>query len=105
MALLFFHVRSLERSPLKIFQRFLLTLVLGAIFQGHPQAWGASPESDFASGAQTDYQNLTNYINSRFSGSMGFFTTLGWNTPTQVFDLLSGPRVELGVGLGADLIN
>jgi hypothetical protein len=82
-----------------------LILVLGAIFQVQLPSWGATPESDFAAGAQTDYQNLTNYINSRFSGSMGFFTTLGWNTPTQVFDLLSGPRVELGVGLGADLIN
>lgn len=98
-------VSSLERLPLKIFRRLLLSLLLGAIFPIQYHVWGATPEADFASGAQTDYQNLTNYINSRFAGSMGFFTTLGWNTPTQVFDLISGPRVELGVGLGADLVN
>jgi hypothetical protein len=65
----------------------------------------ATVESDFITSAQTDYQNLTNYINGRFAGSMGFVTSAGWNTPTQVFDLVSGPRVEVGVGLGVDFIN
>lgn len=82
----------------------LLAIVLGPLFSNPVPAF-ATAESDFATDAQVDYRSLTNYINSRFAGSMGFFTSLGWNTPTQVFDLVSGPRVEVGAGLGADFIN
>ncbi len=78
--------------------------LLGAGFLICPLSSWATPESDFTADAQADYQSLTNYINGRFAGSMGFFTSLGWNTPTQVFDLVSGPRAEVGVGVGADLM-
>lgn len=65
----------------------------------------ANPNQDFINTATADYQTINDYVNSTFAKSMGFFTTLGWNTPASVFDLLSGPRVEIGIGVGADLIN
>lgn len=82
----------------RIFRSCLLLILLGA------GPLRATPEQDFANGAQADYQSIADYINGQFAKSMGFFTSLGWNTPTQVFDILSGPRVEVGVGVGADLV-
>ncbi|HJT25566.1 MAG TPA: DUF6588 family protein [bacterium] len=63
-----------------------------------------TPSQDFTNQAQADYQTITNYVNAQFSKSMGFITTLGWNTPPGVFDIMSGPRVEVGIGGGADLM-
>lgn len=63
-----------------------------------------TPSQDFTNQAQADYQTISNYVNSQFAKSMGFVTTLGWNTPPGVFDIVSGPRVEIGVGAGADLM-
>ncbi len=71
----------------------------------YPAKAVATPEQDFINQAQKDYQTISDYVDGTFAKSMGFFTTLGWNTPPGVFDLLSGPRVELGIGVGADLIN
>lgn len=88
----------------KVPQVLLAAGIVGIIGFNPPKA-AADAESDFQSQATNDYQNISNYVNGTFAKSMGFFTTLGWNTPTGVFDLLSGPRVELGVGVGADLIN
>jgi hypothetical protein len=89
---------------LKTSRLLLLAIVLGALFSD-PLPAQATPESDFTADAQADYQSLINYINDRFAGSMGFVTSAGWNTPTQVYDIVSGPRVEVGVGLGVDFIN
>lgn len=89
---------------MKTSRQAFLTLLMAA-FLAPPFAAQATPESDFIADAQADYQTLDSYINGCFAGSMGFFTSLGWNTPAQVFDLVSGPRVEIGVGAGADLIN
>jgi hypothetical protein len=88
----------------KIPQIFLTAGIVGMI-GGCPEKAVATPEQDFISQATTDYQTISDYVNGTFAKSMGFFTTLGWNTPAGVFDLLSGPRVEVGVGVGADLIN
>jgi hypothetical protein len=71
----------------------------------HPSKALATPEQDFQNQAQQDYQTINDFVNGIFGKSMGFFTTLGWNTPAGVFDLISGPRVEVGIGAGADLIN
>jgi len=82
-------------------RRIFLALVLGLFFIGKA---GATPEQDFQTQAQTDYVTITNYVDAQFAKSMGFITTLGWNTPPSVFDIVSGPRVEVGVGAGADLM-
>lgn len=63
-----------------------------------------TPSQDFKNQAQADYQTISNYVNSQFAKSLGFITTLGWNTPPSVFDIVSGPRLEIGVGAGADLM-
>ena len=76
---------------------FILTLL------GMGQAM-ASPEGDFQNDAQADYRTIVNYVDAQFAKSMGFITTLGWNTPPGVFDIVSGPRVEVGVGGGVDLM-
>ncbi len=86
---------------LQLLRRFFLVLALGLLFLGKA---GASPEQDFQNQAQADYQSIDNYVNAQFAKSMGFITTLGWNTPPDVFDIVSGPRVEIGVGAGADLM-
>ena len=58
----------------------------------------------FINQATADFQSLSDYVNNTFSRSMGFYSTLGWNNPPQVFDLLGGPHVEIGFGAGADVI-
>ncbi len=86
-------------------RRFLLAL--GLSFLGCGGAWAQTPPAyyqDFFNQAQADYQTISNYVNTQFAKSMGFITTLGWNTPPGVFDLVSGPRVEVGIGAGADLM-
>ncbi len=85
----------------QIFRRVGLTFGLVLLGTG---AARATPEQDFQNQAQADYQTIADYVNAQFSKSMGFITTLGWNTPPGVFDILSGPRVEVGVGAGADLM-
>ena len=54
---------------------------------------------------KADYGTISSYVNGQFAKSMGFFSTLGWNTPPGVFDLLGAPKVEVGVGAGADIVN
>ena len=77
-----------------------ITLALSLVLLGFGRAL-ASPEGDFQNQAQGDYQTIVNYVDAQFAKSMGFITTLGWNTPPSVFDILSGPRVEVGIGGGA----
>ena len=72
--------------------------------------WGASPlkattADNFAQQVQPDALAIAQYVNAPFSRSMGFITTLGWTTPPGIFDLAFGPRVEVGVGIGVDLMN
>src|SRR5260221_8211311 len=63
-----------------------------------------TPNQDFINQMNGDYLTISDYINGQFAKSMGFFSTLGWNTPPGVYDLLAGPRVEVGVGAGADIV-
>ena len=91
-----------------VFQKFTqLFLAVGFIGMVgiNPTKAVADATSDFEIQATNDYKTISDYVNGTFAKSMGFFTTLGWNTPADVFDLLSGPRVELGIGVGADLIH
>ncbi|HVM32065.1 MAG TPA: hypothetical protein VMU88_02960 [bacterium] len=79
-----------------------LILTLGAAV---PQiSWG-SPESDFAAQASQDFQNVSSFINGQFAPNLGFFSTLGWNTPPTIFrwDSPLGPHLEVGLGVGVDL--
>jgi hypothetical protein len=86
----------------KISKISLMAATFGMVGAGTLQA---TPEQDFQTSAVGDYQKISDYVNGKFANSMGFFTSLGWNTPSGVFDLLSGPRVELGVGAGADVVS
>lgn len=83
--------------------RFLLILAFGILAASGAKA--QTPEQDFANQAQSDYQTITNYVNGIFAKSMGFYSTLGWNTPPGVFDFVAGPHIEVGLGVGADLIS
>lgn len=64
----------------------------------------ATANDDFVAQMSTDYQLIADYVNSQFTKSMGLFNTLGWHTPPVVFDMLGSPKVEIGVGGGADFI-
>lgn len=86
------------RKIRKIF--LVISFLAGAGFQ---QAM-ATPEQDFLNQAQVDYQTMSDYINGQFAKSMGFFTSLGWNTPPDVFDIVNGPHAEIGIGGGAQLV-
>jgi len=79
----------------------VLTTLLGC--------WGTSPvgaqTQPFIDQAILDFQGMSDYVNGTFSKSLGFYSTLGWDNPPEVFDILGGPRVEVGVGAGADIID
>jgi hypothetical protein len=62
-------------------------------------------DSQFQSFITSDAQVILDTLNDPFAKGMGFFSSLGWNTPPVIFDFKDGPRVEVGVGLGAQLIN
>ncbi|MGH7738989.1 MAG: hypothetical protein ACREL1_02475 [bacterium] len=84
----------------------LLLLIAGSV----PRiAWAQVPDpsqaaNDFAAQASQDFQNVSTFINNQFAPNLGFFSTLGWNTPPTVFSWTSvtGPHIEIGVGVGAD---
>jgi hypothetical protein len=81
----------------------LLILLWQALYC--PKAFAqAQPVTDFTNQMQVDYHALAGFANAQFTKSFGFLTSLGWNTPPSVFDILSGPRVEVGVGAGADIV-
>jgi hypothetical protein len=67
--------------------------------------WTQTTNQNFINQMNNDYQAISSYVNGQFAKSMGFFSTLGWNTPPGVFDLLGAPKVEVGVGAGADVVN
>jgi hypothetical protein len=79
------------------------TLVCG--FQSVARA--GQDTTDFINQANSDFQSVANFMNVPFVNSMGFFTSLGWNLPPGVYDLISvtGPHFELSFGAGADFIH
>jgi hypothetical protein len=81
-----------------------ITLITGLFLLGSTNL-KASSVSDFATQATNDVQTIAAFINGPFSHSMGFISTLGWTDPPSVFDLVTGPHLEVGLGAGADLIN
>jgi len=89
----------------KVGRAALFVLGLWAWGTSGVQAQANAPATAFAAQVQPDALAIAQFVNAPFSRSMGFITGLGWNTPPGVFDILSGPRVEVGVGLAADLMN
>ncbi len=91
-------------------RKSLLLWMLLLVFGVTPKiSWGQVPNpgqaaADFAAQAQTDFQNVSTFINNQFAPNLGFFSTLGWNTPPTVFNWtsVSGPHIEVGAGVGAD---
>jgi len=81
-----------------------LVLALGMGLSG-ASPLRATPADDFVLDMTADYAVIASTVNSPFAKSLGFFSTLGWNTPPGVFDILLGPRIEVSVGLGADFIS
>ena len=63
------------------------------------------PAVSFAAQVQPDALAIAQFVNAPFAKSMGFITTLGWNTPPGIFDFMAGPRIEVGVGAAVDLMN
>jgi hypothetical protein len=84
---------------------WVLVLVLGPV----SFVKASTGTNDFEAQAAVDFQKITDFINSPFQNSLGFFTGLGWNGTPGVFDLTAsplggGPHFELGLGVGADVI-
>lgn len=81
-----------------------LFLGMGLVLLG-AQAVQAQTITDVENEIIGNVQTVMDVINEPFSKSMGLFSTLGWNTSPAVFDLVAGPRIEIGVGVGAQLMN
>ena len=81
----------------------LAALVLGVGLLGLEGA-RANPMTDFQALADADCKSISDYVNGQFGRSLGFYTSLGWNTPPSVFDFVKGPHFEVGLGAGADVM-
>ncbi len=88
--------------PTKTLLKAFIVLFLSFGIAG--RAFSTTTIQDFDSNGQTDLQSISDFLNSQFTKSMGFYSTLGWNNPPGVYDLVAGPHFEIGVGVGADLI-
>jgi len=83
-------------------------LAFGAVlfFAGAIPSWAqTAAETQLDTDITTDVQDILITLNGPFAKGMGLFSSLGWNTPPVIFDLKDGPRVEIGAGLGAQLVN
>jgi hypothetical protein len=80
-------------------------ILILALFGGSKAAAQTPAEAQFRTDVQNDAVSITNFMNKPFAQGLGFFSTLGWNTPPTVFDFKAGPHFEIGVGVGADLIS
>jgi hypothetical protein len=88
-----------------MFNRKSLCLAFFLTLAVLPQiSWG-TPADDFAAAAAQDFEQVSSFINGQFAPNLGFFSTLGWNTPPTVFNWTSilGPHIEIGAGVGIDL--
>ncbi len=54
---------------------------------------------------QADYVSITSFVNGQFTKSIAFFSTLGWQNAPKIFDIVGNPKLQIGVGAGADVIN
>jgi len=85
-----------------------LRRILGGVFLGlllgAPVHAAPSPDADFIASVTGDYNNISSYLNNELARTFGFYSTLGWPTSPEVLNLMSGPRGEIGVGLGVDLV-
>jgi len=87
------------------FRKTLLavTFALTCGFCGTAQA--GQDTVDFENIVSSDFLSIASFVNGPFVNSMGFYTSLGWDVPPTVYDLVSGPHFELSVGAGADFIS
>jgi hypothetical protein len=88
----------------KFGMRLFLLLSFG-FFGATASSLAQTPQQQFNAQVTSDFQTISDYINGQFAKSMGFFSTLGWNTPPTVFDLVGNPKVQIGLGVGADLMS
>ena len=71
-------------------------------------SWAITPQQqaadDFAAQATGDFNSVSHFINSQFAPNLGLFSTLGWDTPPNIFQFVNptGPKFSIGVGVGAD---
>ena len=82
----------------------LAVLILGVGLLGLKGARAQNPVADFQALADSDCKTISDYVNGQFGRSLGFYTSLGWNTPPSVFDFFKGPHFEVGLGAGADVM-
>jgi hypothetical protein len=85
--------------------RFFVLLLGGFLSLTVSLSRAATPNQNFDAQANADSQLITRNLNRTFAGNSGFFTSLGWNSPSSGFELLLGPRMELGIDLGADFVS
>ncbi len=89
------------------FRKTLLAvlLILACGMDYRAQAQTSNPDvNGLIAQANSDFQSIANFVNGPFVNSLGFYTSLGWDVPPTVYDLVSGPHFELSLGAGADFI-
>jgi hypothetical protein len=63
----------------------------------------AAVTDDYLRDITADYNRISDSLNSQLARSFGFYASLGWMDGPGGLDLLKGPRVEFGGGVGVDL--
>lgn len=93
--------------PMTFVKRFFLLITLLCLFTAPKISLGQTPAqvaAQFSQSATNDFGTVSTFINSQFAPNLGLFSTLGWDTPPNIFQITNviGPKFSLGVGVGAD---
>jgi hypothetical protein len=87
-----------RRTPLRTVLGLLL--LLGGVGRGA----AATANDAFLADLNRDYDVLASYLNGELARTFGFYATLGWPTGPKVLDAVKGPRAQVGIGAGVDLV-
>jgi hypothetical protein len=86
------------------FRKTLLVISFTLACGLNSAAQAGQDTTDFINQVNSNFQSIAVFMNGPFVNSLGFFTSLGWDSTPTVYDLASGPHFSVNVGAGADFI-